>query len=253
MPSSQQPMAALDSLRTVEFRQTLRGYHIDDVDEYLERVAVEAEALQDQLRQSAERMRQATDRIAQLESQRAQAPAGTSPAVIDTPEPVAEGGETDALHRTLALAQKFVEQTEAEAKADARRLLEDAQQRARDLVTEAEQRARSLAEESERRLREEVARLESQRTKLSADVEAITKHLETERARLRGALGEMLHWIEDKFEASPPPKAAAPGGSGPSPMAGPESPSAEARPERPSLASALQPVGPANAPNGLPH
>ena len=62
---SQSP--SLDSLRTVEFRQTLRGYHIDDVDEYLERVAVEAEALQEQFRQSNERLKQAADRIAQLE------------------------------------------------------------------------------------------------------------------------------------------------------------------------------------------
>lgn len=244
MPSSQQPLAALDSLRTVEFRQSLRGYAMDEVDEYLERVAAEAESLQDQLRQSSERMRQATDRIAQLESQRAQAPAGGAEVPGDGE---GEDVDTDALQRTLALAQKFVEQTEAEAKADARRLLEDAQQRARDLVTEAEERARKLAEESERRLREEVARLESERATLSADVESIAKHLETERARLRGALGEMLHWIEEKFEAAPPPKAAAPGGSGAAPA-----PSSEARPERPSLASALQPIGSSNAPNGLP-
>ena len=68
--SSQQ--SSLDSLRTVEFRQTLRGYHIDDVDEYLERVAVDAEALQEQMRQSGERMRQAAERIAQLERQQLQ-------------------------------------------------------------------------------------------------------------------------------------------------------------------------------------
>ena len=59
--------SSLDSLRTVEFRQTLRGYHIDDVDEYLERVAVDAEALQEQVRQAGERLRQAAERIAQLE------------------------------------------------------------------------------------------------------------------------------------------------------------------------------------------
>ena len=248
MPSSQQPLAALDSLRTVEFRQSLRGYAMDEVDEYLERVAAEAEAIQDELRQSSERMRQATDRIAQLESHRAQAPAAPAPASVQEREDVEEGADTDALQRTLALAQKFVEQTEAEAKADARRLLQDAQQRARDLVTEAEERARKLAEESERRLREEVARLESERATLSADVESIAKHLETERARLRGALGEMLHWIEEKFEASAPPKAASAGG----PASG-SATSPEARPERPSLASALQPIGSSNAPNGLPH
>jgi len=41
----QAPAGALDSLRTVVFRQTLRGYHIDDVDRYLEQVAVEVDAL----------------------------------------------------------------------------------------------------------------------------------------------------------------------------------------------------------------
>src|SRR5579872_294989 len=65
--SSTSQQSSLDSLRTVEFRQTLRGYHIDDVDEYLERVAIEAEALQEQMRQSGDRMRQAAERIAQLE------------------------------------------------------------------------------------------------------------------------------------------------------------------------------------------
>jgi DivIVA domain-containing protein len=43
---------ALNCLRTVEFRQTLRGYHIDDVDEYLERVAVEVDTVQELLRRN---------------------------------------------------------------------------------------------------------------------------------------------------------------------------------------------------------
>jgi carbonic anhydrase len=44
-PGGQPPPSALDRLRTVEFRQTLRGYHIDDVDRYLEAVAAEVDAL----------------------------------------------------------------------------------------------------------------------------------------------------------------------------------------------------------------
>ena len=60
--------SALDSLRTVEFRETLKGYHRDDVDEYLEKAAVEAEGLQEQFRQANDRFRQAGERIAQLES-----------------------------------------------------------------------------------------------------------------------------------------------------------------------------------------
>ncbi len=214
MPSPQ-PMSALESLRTVEFRQTLRGYHIDDVDEYLERVAVEAEALQEQLRQAHERVRQATERITQLESSDRPAP----------PPADAESG-ADSLQRTLALAQKFVEQTEAEAQAQARSLVDEAQQRARTVLEEAEQRAESMATESEKRLRDEVTRLEGLRGKLAGDVDAISRHLEAERSRLRGALGEMLHWIDENMQpsatlkptgaASAPP----PGGPAPSPPGG---------------------------------
>ena len=234
MQTPNQPGAALDSLRTVEFRQTLRGYHIDDVDEYLERVAVEVEALQEQLRQAGERMRQATDRIAQLEQQpRPQQQLQQQPATAATEE---------SLQRTLMLAQKFVDQTQAEAEAQARALVEEAQQRATATVAEAEERANALAQESEHRVREEVTRLETLRTKLAGDVEAITRHLETERARLRGVLGEMVHWIDENIQpgasltttATPPrenvdiPSSAAP-------------------------QSGLVPVGPPNTPNGTPH
>jgi DivIVA domain-containing protein len=43
------------TLREVEFRQQLRGYHQDDVDEFLERVAAGIEVLQDRLREANER------------------------------------------------------------------------------------------------------------------------------------------------------------------------------------------------------
>ena len=54
----------LDSLRTVEFRQTLRGYDMDDVDDYLARIATEVEALQERLRQSNNRQHHADERVA---------------------------------------------------------------------------------------------------------------------------------------------------------------------------------------------
>jgi DivIVA domain-containing protein len=232
MPSPQ-PMSALESLRTVEFRQTLRGYHIDDVDEYLERVAVEAEGLHEQLRQAHERVRQATERITQLESQRQGAPAQSVSAAES-------GAGTESLQRTLAMAQKFVEQTEAEAQAQAKATIEEAEQRARKLVEESEQRARTLAEESEKRLREEVARLEGLRGKLAGDVETISRHLETERARLRGALGEMLHWIDETLQPSATLKPPAPP-SGPGPGSGEQRSREEATTVPPGPASATAP------------
>jgi DivIVA domain-containing protein len=227
--SSTNPQSSLDSLRTVEFRQTLRGYHIDDVDEYLERVAIEAEALQEQLRQSGDRMRQAAERIAHLEQSMAQMEQQLTQAQSQ-PAPSTSSVPDDALQRTLLLAQKFVEQTEAEAEAQARSTLADAEGRARTLVTDAENRARVLTEETERHLREDITRLESTRTQLAGDVETIARHLETERNRLRAALGDMLSWVDEHVQPaasllvqptpgtpSRPDTDARPPGSGPGP------------------------------------
>jgi len=185
--------SSLDSLRTVEFRQTLRGYHIDDVDEYLERVAVDAEALQEQVRQAGERLRQAAERIAQLEGmlQEVQLQPQASAPVSD-----------DTLQRTLLLAQKFVDQTQAEAEAQARVLVSDAEDRARRVLGEAEQRAKSVTEDTERHLREEITRLESIRAQLAGEVETIGRHMENERNRLRGALSDMLTWVDEHVQPS---------------------------------------------------
>ena len=189
--------SSLDSLRTVEFRQTLRGYHIDDVDEYLERVAVDAEALQEQMRQAGERLKQAADRIAQLETMLQEAQ--------QRPAPAAAPGEPaltdDTLQRTLVLAQKFVDQTQAEAETQARIVVADAEERARKVLAEAELQAKSVTEETERHLREEISRLESMRTQLAGDVETMARHMENERARLRGALADMLAWVDEHVPA----------------------------------------------------
>ncbi|HUI03859.1 MAG TPA: DivIVA domain-containing protein [Acidimicrobiales bacterium] len=186
--------SSLDSLRTVEFRQTLRGYHIDDVDEYLERVAVDAEALQEQLRQAGERLKQAAERIAQLEGMlqeaQQQQPAAAS----------GSGVSDDTLQRTLLLAQKFVDQTQAEAETQARVLVADAEDRARKVIAEAEVRAKSVTQDTERHLREEIGRLESIRTQLAGDVETIARHLESERSRLRNALADMLSWVDEHVQ-----------------------------------------------------
>src|ERR1039458_4002255 len=114
----QQPI--LETLRTVEFRLGLKGYNVDEVDEYLEKAAVEAERLQEQLRQTVERLRQAGERIAQLESAGPgpAAPAAAPPAGV----PVAPSVPDDSLQQTLVLAQRFVEQTKRESEAEAGRL-----------------------------------------------------------------------------------------------------------------------------------
>ena len=51
MDNSQASAAILDTLRTVEFRLGLKGYNVDEVDEYLDKAAKEAEGLQEHVRQ----------------------------------------------------------------------------------------------------------------------------------------------------------------------------------------------------------
>jgi DivIVA domain-containing protein len=191
--------SALDSLRTVEFRETLKGYHRDDVDEYLEKAAVEAEGLQEQLRQSGERLRQAAERISQLETQ-LEAAAEQQPAPARVEAPVVAD---DTLQRTLLLAQKFVDETKADSEAQAARVVAEAEAKAREVTESAQSRASLIAAESEQRLREEIARLEESRIRLTGQVESMSNHLESERNRLRTALGDILRWVDQNVQPSP--------------------------------------------------
>lgn len=172
---------ALDMLRTVEFRETLRGYHRDDVDEYLERAAQEAEGLQEQLRQAAERLQQAADRVAELEArvqQQGSSRSAAAPAVND-----------DTLQRTLLLAQKFVDQTKSEAEAEAARM-----------IAEAEEKVKAMASDADRLLREDVSRLERSRAALTVEVDEMSRHLESERLRLKATLTGILHWVDENVQ-----------------------------------------------------
>lgn len=201
MDSAQQAPSVLDTLRTVEFRLGLKGYNVDEVDEYLEKAAVEAEGLKEQMRQSAERLQQATQRIAQLEQEGRAAPAEPQPSEVAAEAPVpAPGVADDTLQRTLLLAQRFVEQTKRDSEDEANQVISRAEEEARVILNQAENRARQVTMDSEQRLREEVTRLESMRTQLAADVENLARHLEAERGRLRGSLTEMLKWLDEKVQ-----------------------------------------------------
>jgi DivIVA domain-containing protein len=223
MDSSPTPSSILDTLRTVEFRLGLKGYNVDEVDEYLDRAAQEAEALQETLRQLNERLRQAGDRIVQLEkdardaaAEAAAAPTtAPSPSAAPVPAPVpaaapvpvpastglAESGPSDeTLQRTLLLAQKFVDQVKRESEAEAAATLAQAEEKARAAVSAAEAAALTLQTDSQRQVRDEVSRLEATRTELANDVENMARHLESERNRLRDALTDILNWVDENVQ-----------------------------------------------------
>lgn len=200
MDSAESTPPILETLRTVEFRLGLKGYNVDEVDEYLEKAAVEAEAVSQQLWQANERLRRATDRIAELERE-LEGGAVTRPVAVSAPE--ASGAEPvtdDALQRTLLLAQKFVDQTRRESEEEAAEAVRRADEHARSIIAEAEERARIMEAESADQLREEVARLEAARGQLGSDIEELGDRLEVERNRLRSSLSEVLEWIDEKVQ-----------------------------------------------------
>jgi DivIVA domain-containing protein len=206
------------TLREVEFREKMRGYHPEDVDQFLERVAAGIEVLQDRLRQAIER------------AQRAEQAATEA------------GGNDDALRRTLVLAQRTADLAVQEAREQAARIVAsaeqqaqsmvgDAEQRVHVMVAEAESRAQSVLSDSEHRaqtmvseaeqearrghedtmveVRADLAKLEVTRQRLQMDVDAMTRWVAEHRGQLRAALEDALTRVE-QIDVTPPPAAGVP-------------------------------------------
>jgi DivIVA domain-containing protein len=200
MDNSQASASILDTLRTVEFRLGLKGYNVDEVDEYLDKAAQEAEGLQEHVRQLNDRLRQASERIAQLERDKRAAPVAAEGAEGAAASAEAATLSDETLQRTLLLAQKFVDQTKRESEAEAAAVVAQAEETARGAIAAAEATAAQLQTETHQKLREEVTRLEATRTELATDVESMARHLESERNRLRGALSEILKWVDENVQ-----------------------------------------------------
>lgn len=197
------------TIRQVQFREKLRGYHQDDVDEFLERVAAGVEIMQ-------ERLRIATERAVKAEQQ-----------ATESHE------DDDSLRRMLVLAQRTSDLAVKEAKEQAARLVAEAETEAAAAVAEAAEEARRMAEAAQAQMRADVERLESDRRQLTHDVEQLVRYLDEQRARARAVLVDAARGLEDTLLPPPPP---APSG-------------AELSPARADgiVAEGLHPDGPAGA------
>ena len=68
MDSTDNATSALDTIDTVAFKISLRGYNVDEVDDFLERLSVEVRQLKDLAAQQRQQLRQAAERISQLDA-----------------------------------------------------------------------------------------------------------------------------------------------------------------------------------------
>src|SRR5580658_1244061 len=169
-------MAAMDvspkTLREVEFREKMRGYHPEDVDQFLEQVAAGLEVLQERLRQAVER------------AQRAEAAAAEA------------GGSDETLRKTLVLAQRTADLAVQEAREQAARILAGAEQQAQAILAEADERGRRTLEDTIAECRAELSRLESGRAQSQQDVDTLNRWLEEHKAHLRDALSEAIAAVD---------------------------------------------------------
>jgi DivIVA domain-containing protein len=160
------------TLREVEFREKMRGYHPEDVDHFLEEVAAGLEVQQDRLRQAVER------------AQRAEVAASEA------------GGNDEALRKTLVLAQRTADLAVQEAREQAARILAGAEQQAQAILAEAEERGRRTLEDTIAECRAELSRLEAARGQAQQDVDSLNRWLDEHKAHLLESLSEATAAVE---------------------------------------------------------
>src|SRR5579862_5591187 len=148
------------TLREVEFREKMRGYHPEDVDQFLEQVAAGLEVLQDRLRQAVERAQRAEQAAAEA------------------------GGSDETLRRTLVLAQRTADMAVQEAREQAARILAGAEQQAQAILAEAEEKGRTALEDALAESRAELSRVESARSQTQQDVETLQRWVEEHKSHL---------------------------------------------------------------------
>jgi len=188
MDSTDSAPSALDAIDTVAFKIGVRGYNVDEVDDFLERLSGEVHQLKELVQQQRQQLRQAGERINQLDARPSSDAPAPAPAPSQTPRHISVTG-AEQVTAMIAMAQQFIEQAQQDAENKAHEMTSGAQERAREIVAEARSRAE-----------DEVNRLNGLKQRLSEDVETLTRQLDTERKRLGGALAEFSRWVESSLQ-----------------------------------------------------
>ncbi|MGK2949948.1 MAG: DivIVA domain-containing protein [Acidimicrobiales bacterium] len=195
-------------LNDVAFHEAKKGYNTQEVDDFLERLAVGLERKEAQLLEAKTRIDQAEARVEEAE-RRAAAAAARASETSDA---------DDTLKRTLVLAQRTADAAIKEAEEQAARTLSSAQDQAARMLadaqeatararSEAEIEARQAQEEARARVLAELQELEAARDQLQGDVELLDRHLDDQRSRLRDSLRDLQRIVDDPSSLGevPPP------------------------------------------------
>ena len=195
-----------DVINEVEFSMARRGYDPDQVDEFLEKVAVAVGELGERLTEARERAVAAERRASDVQRKLAGRADRADEEVSESVSAQAEA-ELETLKRTLVLAQRTADAAMREAEQEAARLRSEAQEEANRLISAAEGEAREAHESTRQALVTEIGTLETDRDSLRDDVRALERHIDEQRLRLRGSITELQRILDDpaRLKAATPP------------------------------------------------
>ena len=192
-------------INEVEFSMARRGYDPDQVDEFLEKVAVAVGELTERIAELRERVTVAERRAEEAEQRAASQPErvvapgpAPSPAAAAAVSAAAEA-ELETLKRTLLLAQRTADAAVREAEEEAQRIL-----------SEAETAAQAAHEATLRRVLEEITQLETTRDALRRDTDSLGRHVEAQRSRLAATIGDLQRVLAERLLVTPAPVESAP-------------------------------------------
>lgn len=143
-------MITVNDIREKEFGRQKHGYNEEAVDDFLDEIADQMEALVRENRALMQQTEEIKARMAQMEQRPAQAAPAAAPAPAPVPEPVAAPVEPApvadepyfrnleaTLRETLLSAQRIAEQTVAEAREKAKALVDEAETQAQSITENA--------------------------------------------------------------------------------------------------------------------
>jgi len=161
-------------IREVEFRERMRGYHQEDVDDFLEQVARGVEELERQLGAAKEEIAALRARSAEAQPQASSGPSG------------------DVIQRTLIVAQRAADQLREEAEREARELRAEAQRQAERILADARTTSRLIEEERRKNLMEELSELDTEIKRRQEQLATLLKRDKVVREKLAEELSGLL-------------------------------------------------------------
>lgn len=168
---------------TKEFRIVKRGYDPDEVNAFLDQIALGVGELK----------RKLVDAEDTAKAAREAAESAPPPAPAHDP---AQDAEAEEIHRALILAQRAADEEVRKATEEAESLVASARKQAEELRADVEAELARRRDEGRAGLLAEIEELERVRDSLSSDVSVLERHVEEQREVVQAAIGELQSLLD---------------------------------------------------------